>query len=132
MSRIFYSNQVHISCENVPQFPHFLRVPVITAVSQTVWEATQGLHGLHGLDLTIFQDSNVPPRHRALSLSGVDVPQGFHLPAPPPPAPPIKVSVLILALFCYTHGHESALLRIALVRPLRSRESTVLSIILHS
>lgn len=121
---IFYSNQVCVSGENVPQFPHFLIVPVITAVSHS---GTRSLHGLHGLDLTISEDSSVPPRPRSLSPSGVDVPQDFNLPAPPPPALAIKVSMLILALFCNTHGHESALLRIALVRPLRSGECRIIN-----
>lgn len=124
---LFYSKQVSVSCENLSQFPHFLKVPVITAVSQMVWKGTQSFRGLRSRDLTISEDSDVPRRPRSLSPSGVDVSQDFHLPAPPPPVLPIKVCVLILALFCNTHGHESALLRIALVQPLRSRECRLIN-----
>lgn len=122
-----YPVRYPVSCENRSQFPHFLKVPVITAVSQTVWKVTQSLRGLCSRDLTISEDSDVPPRPRSLSPAGADVSQDFHLPAPPPPVLPIKVCVLILALYCNTHGHESALLRIALVQPLRSRECRLIN-----
>lgn len=80
--------------------------------SRTPW---YGSHDLRGLECAT--STQIP-----VSASGW-CPSGL----PPPPALPIKVSVLILALFCYTHGHESALLRIALVRPLRSRERCLIN-----
>lgn len=40
---------------------------------------------------------------------------------------PIKACALILALFCYTGGHERALLRIALVRAPRSGERRLIN-----
>lgn len=108
---------------------HTLRVPVIIRCQS---------HGL-GRNSESFRDSVVwisrSPRTRKCATSTqipppppeIDVPPDFHLPAPPPPALPIKVSVLILALFCNTHGHESALLRIALVRPLWSGERRLIN-----